>query len=62
MKDLLKKTLSSRTILVLMFLVVFNSFSAVSQAIDPTISAIINSVFLTIAGYFRINTSVKFDE
>jgi len=45
-----------------MFLVAFNSFSAVSQAIDPTISAIINSVFLTIAGYFRINTSVKFDE
>jgi hypothetical protein len=54
--------LKSRTILVLLFLVAFNTFQASSDLINPSIFGIVNSVFLTLAGYFRINPQAKFDE
>jgi hypothetical protein len=60
MKNQIISILKSRTIMVLLFLIFFNAFTAVSSLLDPAISGVINAVFLTLAGYFRIDTKQKF--
>jgi len=60
MKNQIISILKSRTIMVLLFLIAFNAFTASSSLIDPVISGIVNSVFLTLAGYFRIDVKQKF--
>lgn len=62
MKDLLNKILKSRTIWTLLFLIVFNAFNSASGLIDQSIFSIINSIMLTVAMYFRIDTKATFDK
>jgi hypothetical protein len=58
----IKKIFKSRTILVLVFLIIFNGVQAMTESFDPNTYAIVNSILVTIAGYFRINPQANFDK
>lgn len=53
------KWIYSRTIWTLVFMFVFNGWTAISGEFDPNIALVVNAILAALAGYFRIEARVK---
>lgn len=53
------KWLQSRQMWTLIFMFVFNGWSAISASVDPQIALVINGLLGILAMYFRIDAQVK---
>jgi len=53
------KWLQSRTVWTLVLTAVLGAVQATQSYFDPSVYALINTVLLAIAGYFRIDARVK---
>ncbi len=54
------KALKSRTVWTLVFAFAFNGFQAISGAVSPEITLIVNAGFTALATIFKLNPSQKY--